>query len=176
MKAISHLKRGRVLDAARFAVLLALAACTRGSADLRAWAEEVKHRPPPPLEPLPVMQQYEPFEYAAQALRDPFSMPIEHSTEGSGPRPDPDRRKEPLEAFPLDSLDMVGTLTSGNTLWGLVMAPDRVVHRVRSGNFLGQNEGRILTVREDAIELVELVPDGAGGWLERSASIALQDQ
>lgn len=161
---------------AAVAVLLVLSGCTRGKSDLEAWVVEVSNRPPPPLEPLPVMQQFETFEYTAQNLRDPFSSPIDNTTTTSGPRPDPNRRKEVLEAFPLDSLDMVGTLTSGQTLWGLVMAPDRVVHRVESGNYLGQNEGRILSVNEDRIELLELVPDGAGGWIERSASIALEDQ
>ncbi|HBK54945.1 MAG TPA: fimbrial protein [Xanthomonadales bacterium] len=153
-----------------------LVACARGTSDLEAWATEVRNRPPPALEPLPVMQQFETFEYDAERLRDPFSAPQDNTQVASGPRPDPNRRKETLEAFPLDSLDMVGTLTSGSVLWGLVMAPDRVVHRVRGGNYLGQNEGRILTVAEDRIEVMELVPDGAGGWIERPASIALEDQ
>lgn len=159
------------------ACMLALAACGRGTSDLEAWVAEVKNRPPPPLDPLPVMQQFETFEYAAQNLRDPFSPPVADrgSTASSGPRPDPERRKELLEVFPLDSLDMVGTLGSSGQLWALVMAPDRVVHRVRSGNYLGQNEGRITAVHEDHIEILELVPDGAGGWQERKASIALDD-
>ncbi len=157
---------------------LLLAGCGRGTSDLEAWVAEVKNRPPPPLDPLPVMQQFETFEYAAQALRDPFSPPVgDRATgAGTGPRPDPDRRKETLEAFPLDSLDMVGTLGSGGQLWALVLAPDRVVHRVRPGNYLGQNDGRITAVHDDRIELVELVPDGAGGWQERRASIALDEQ
>lgn len=162
--------------AALLIVATALSGCTRGTGDLEAWVGEVRNRPPPPLEPLPVMQQFETFEYTAQGLRDPFSAPIDNVDGPSGPRPDPNRRKETLEAFPLDSLDMVGTLTSGPVLWALVMAPDRVVHRVREGNYLGQNEGRILGVHEGQIELLELVPDGAGGWLERQASIALDDQ
>lgn len=164
------------IAAALLILATALSGCTRGTGDLEAWVSEVRNRPPPPLEPLPVMQQFETFEYAAQGLRDPFSVPIDTTDSPSGPRPDPNRRKETLEAFPLDSLDMVGTLTSGPTFWALVMAPDRVVHRVQAGNYLGQNEGRILAVSEDRIELLELVPDGAGGWLERQASIALDDQ
>lgn len=158
------------------ACVLMLAACGRGTSDLQSWVAEVKNRPPPPLDPLPVMQQFETFEYAAQNMRDPFSPPSDRMAgAGSGPRPDPSRRKETLEAYPLDSLDMVGTLGGDDGMWGLVMAPDRVVHRVRPGNYLGQNEGRILAVHDDRIELVELVPDGAGGWLERQASIALDD-
>src|SRR5690606_8103366 len=130
-----------------------------------------------PLDPLPVMKQFETFEYAAQGLRDPFSAPIAtRDGSGAGPRPDPDRRKEVLEAFPLDSLNMVGTMDSGQGVVGLIMAPDRVTHRVRPNNYLGQNEGRITGVFEDRIELVELLPDGAGGWQERQASIALDSQ
>lgn len=159
-------------------VVLALTGCGRGTGDLQNYVQEVKQRPGPPLDPLPVMQQFETFEYNAQALRDPFSAPTEErqSATGSGPRPDPDRRKEALEQFPLDSLDMVGTLGSPGTLVGLIMDPDAVIHRVRLGNYLGQNDGRIMAIHEDRIELVELVPDGAGGWIEREASVALDDE
>lgn len=155
----------------------AISGCTRGTSDLQNWIADVKAQPAPPLEPIPVMQQFETFEYAAQDLRDPFSPPLaQRDGGGDGPRPDPDRRREELEAFPLDSLRMSGTLgpTDGDVR-ALVMAPDRVVHRVRVGNYLGQNEGRITAVHPDRIELVELVTDGAGGWLERRASIALED-
>ena len=157
--------------------LVAITGCTRGSGDLENWIAEVKARPAPPLEGIPVMQQFESFEYAAQDLRDPFSPPIAaRDGAGDGPRPDPDRRREELEAFPLDSLKMSGTLGgAAGQQRGLVMTPDRVVHRVRVGNYLGQNEGRITGIYEDRIELVELVTDGAGGWLERRASIALED-
>ena len=121
------------------------------------------------------MQQFETFEYAAQALRDPFSDAWSNADSG-GLRPDPARRKETLEQYPLDSLDMVGTIGKGAGLIALVMAPDKVTHRVRPGAYMGQSDGRITGVQEDRIELVELVPDGAGGWLERPASIALEDQ
>ena len=122
------------------------------------------------------MQQFETFEYAAQDLRDPFSDAWANPDGGSGLRPDPNRRKEPLEQYPLDSLDMVGTIGAGGGLVALVMAPDRVTHRIRPGAYLGQSDGRVTSIAEDKIELVELVPDGAGGWLERPASIALEDQ
>ena len=156
--------------------VLTVTACTRGDSDLRTWVAKVRAEPAPPLEPLPVMKQFESFEYAAQDLRDPFSAPVpDRNNSGSGPRPDPDRRKEVLEAFPLDSLDMAGTLGSSKSLVGLLMAPDKVTYRVRPGNYLGQNDGRVTAIYEDRIELVELVPDGAGGWLERQAKIALED-
>jgi type IV pilus assembly protein PilP len=122
------------------------------------------------------MQQFETFEYAAQGLRDPFSDAFTSDSGGSGPRPDSARRKQTLEQFPLDGLDMVGTLGRGNGLVALLMAPDKVTYRVQTGAYVGQNDGRVTAIHEDRIELVELVPDGAGGWLERPASIALDDQ
>ena len=170
---------------ARWLILCALVmagGCARGitstpgdAPNLESWVADVRARPAPPLDPLPVMQQFETFEYAAQTLRDPFS-DAWNNAEGGGLRPDPDRRKETLEQYPLDSLDMVGTLGTGGGMVALVMAPDRVTHRIRPGAYLGQSDGRVTSVHEDRIELVELVPDGAGGWLERPASIALEDQ
>lgn len=170
---------------ARWLILCALVmagGCARGitstpgdAPNLESWVADVRARPAPPLDPLPVMQQFETFEYAAQTLRDPFS-DAWNNAEGGGLRPDPDRRKEALEQYPLDSLDMVGTIGKGPGLVALVMGPDKVTYRVRPGNYLGQSDGRVTSVREDGLELVELVPDGAGGWLERPASIALEDQ
>lgn len=169
----THLKRWLLVVLSA----LLLAACARGTQDLQAWVAEVKSRPAPPLDPLPVMQQFETFQYTVQTMRDPFSAPSNDRRAGnSGPRPDPNRRKEPLETFPLDSLDMVGTLGVGDQRAALVMAPDKVVHRVRPGNHMGQNEGRVSSVTDSRIELVELVPDGAGGWLERSVAVALDNQ
>jgi type IV pilus assembly protein PilP len=157
-------------------VCLTLAGCSPSTRELESWVNEVKARPAPPLDPLPVMKQFETFEYAAQGLRDPFSSPVPDRESGNGKGPDPNRRKEALEAYPLDSLDMVGTIGSGTGLVALLMAPDKVTYRVRTGNYLGQNDGRITGVYEDRIEIVELVPDGAGGWLERQAKIVLEEK
>ena len=164
------------------ATVLAVAACGRditsepgGAPNLEEWVANVRARPAPPLDPLPVMQQFETFEYAAQGMRDPFSAAFTNEGGGSGPRPDSNRRKQTLEQFPLDSLDMVGSLGAGSSLTALVMAPDKVTYRVGPGVYMGQNDGRVTSVSEDRIELVELVPDGSGGWLERPASIALDD-
>ena len=171
----THRARAALLAAA---TALLLSACAPGMGDLQAWVAEVKARPPKPLDPLPVMQQFETFEYAAQALRDPFSAPLAEADgggAGSGLRPDSTRRKEPLESFPLDSLDMVGTLGTDADMVALVMDPERVVHKVTAGHYMGQSDGRITAIHEDRIELTELVPDGAGGWLERTAQVALDD-
>ncbi len=180
------MKVGRIAAGVRMAglavIALAATGCTRSitstpgdAPNLQNWIADVRARPAPPLDVLPVMQQFETVEYAAQNLRDPFSNAW-LVQESAGSRPDPDRRKETLEQYPLDALDMVGTIGTGANLIALVMAPDNVTHRVRPGAYLGQSDGRVTDVREDRIELIELVPDGAGGWLERPAAIALEDQ
>jgi len=119
--------------------------------------------------------------YNAYELRDPFlrgqSQPedTEAIAETSGPRPDPNRRRQYLERFPLDSLDMVGTIELDDQSFGLVSDVEGTIHRVREGNYMGQNHGRILRVTPVAIELMELVPDGAGGWMEREARMTLAE-
>jgi type IV pilus assembly protein PilP len=164
-------------------LLLVLVGCGRSitsrpgdAPNLVEWVADVKARPAPPLDPLPVMQQFETFEYSAQALRDPFSTAFAPGSSASGPRPEANRRKQVLENFPLDSLDMVGTLGKGGGIVALVMVPEKVTYRVRSGDYMGQADGRVTGVFEDRIELVELVPDGAGGWLERPATVSLDDE
>src|SRR5690606_18682362 len=128
---------------------LALAGCVRGvtstpgdAPNLEEWVANVKARPAPPLPPLPVMQQFESFEYAAQDLRDPFSAAFRDDGSGSGPRPDSNRRKQALEMFPLDSLDMGGRLTTGAAMVGLVMAPDKVTYRVARSEERRVGKGR----------------------------------
>ena len=91
-------------------------------------------------------------------------------------RPHLNAHKLVLVQFPLDCLYLVGTIGRGVGLVALVMAPEKVTYRVRPGSYMGQSDGRVTGVFEDRIELVELVPDGAGGWLERPATVALDDQ
>lgn len=159
-----------------FSVLL-LTACNRGMGDLERWVEQVKARPGGEIEPLPEVEPYETFEYSAHDLRSPFTPGRAEQPEstGEGPRPDPNRPREPLEGFSLDSLDMVGTFELGGEQWGLVRDPDGLIHRVQPGNYMGRNYGRILEVNESRIRLVELVPDGSGGWVERDASLTLEE-
>lgn len=158
------------------AAAVALAGCARGDGDLRAKVDEIKARPGAALKPLPVLKTFESFTYAAQQLRDPFSPSVTREDLAAGSaRPDLNRPKEALEAFPLDSLDMVGTIGAAADMVALVKDPSGLVHQVKGGNHLGQNFGRILAVSETGIELVELVPNGTGGWLERPAAIALDE-
>ena len=173
--------RSRALSRAVLLALLAVAAsgCSTGTSDLEARITEIKARKGAPLEPLPVMRTFETFEYAAQDMRDPFAPSVDNEAEATamqGPRPDMNRPKDPLESFPLDALDMVGTLGLGSDVTGLIKDPDGVVHQVRPENYMGQNFGRITAIQEDHIDLVELIPNGVGGWIERQASIALDNE
>lgn len=158
------------------ALIAALGGCSQGN-DLKQWVAQEKAKKGAPLEPLPVIRTFETFEYKDQDLRDPFNVSAEEQEQNAnnGPHPDQDRPREPLEAFPLDGLKMSGTIGLAKAIEGLVRDPDGVVHRVHVGNYLGQNYGRITSISEDHIDLVELVPNGSGGWMEKPATIALGD-
>lgn len=162
------------------ALAAVLAGCVGGTREVEDWVAEVKSRRGVPLEPLPVQKTFEPFEYNAYELREPFELWDDADERtvslAAGPRPDPDRRKEALEQFPLDALDMVGTIGMGADVFGLIKAPDGVVYRVRPDNYLGQSDGRITGIYEDRIELIELIPNGVGGWNEQPALIPLESQ
>jgi len=161
-----------------FAAVAALAGCGKPMPALEQRVAEIKSRKGAPLEPLPVMRTFETFEYDAQAMRDPFSPSVDEEVAqgGDGPRPDMDRPREPLESYPLDALDMVGTLGLTADVTALVKDPDGVIHRIRPDNYMGQNYGRVTGISEDRIEIVELIPNGVGGWIERPAAIALDDE
>ena len=93
----------------------------------------------------------------------------------AGPKPIQDRNKEYLEQFPLDTLTMVGTLARDGRTFGLVQTQDGMVHRVIPGNYVGQNDGRIVAISSAEISVEELVADGIGGFYTRAAEIALND-
>ena len=171
--------------ATQWLVLLAtaifLSGCTRGMSDLRTWVAQEKVKRGVPIQPLPVIKTFETFTYADQDKRDPFSpstteLQTADGNRASGPRPDADRAKQPLEMFALDSLKMVGTVGAGTAIQVLIKDPGGVIHRVHLGEYLGQNYGRVTVVSDDHIELVEMVSNGNGGWMERPASIALGEK
>jgi type IV pilus assembly protein PilP len=161
--------------------LMVLVGCANPNlAELKSYVADQKDAPPARIEPLPEIKQIETFLYSAAGRRDPFiDMSGEEaetaSIAGNGLTPDFNRRKEELESFPLDAIRMVGTLEQTGVAWGLVKTQEGTVHKVKSGNYMGQNHGRIMLITEDRIELNEIVQDGSGGYIERQASLALAE-
>ena len=156
------------------------AGCTPDMSDLEDYARDVKGRTSKSIEPIPQPKPYEPFVYEAGDRRDPFLAILQSrdaalaGAGGAGAiKPDFDRPKEPLEEFPLDALRMVGTITMQQRAFALIRAPDAVVHRVSVGDHLGQNYGKITGISETEVVLMEIIPDGLGGYIQRPASVAL---
>jgi type IV pilus assembly protein PilP len=162
---------------------LALAGCEGGEqqelrAELSGLTKDLRGK----VQPLPVVKPYEPVPYTAYELPDPFGpAKILLATKGAGPgggggglKPDLNRPKEPLEAYPLESLKMVGSLELGKQTFGLIKA-DAGLYRVRIGNYMGQNFGVITKISETEITLRELIQDAGGDWAERESSLLLQE-
>jgi type IV pilus assembly protein PilP len=133
------------------------------------------------VEPLPQVRPYEPVPYKAEGQVDPFRPERINVAQaggggaaGGGRKPDLDRPKEPLEAFPLESIQMVGTLSQKKETFALVKAGTNL-YRVRRGNYMGQNFGLIVAIDESQVSLKELVQDSGGEWVERTSSLQLQE-
>lgn len=162
--------------------MLSVAGCTEGTSDLEAWVAEVKSRPQKGVEPLPEVIPYKTFTYDSADRRDPFDDGIFRPKIGkktpkhfSSISPDTRRVPEYLESFPLDTLRMVGTMQQNKQTWALIKTPDNTIQRVLDGNYLGQNNGKIISIKDDRVELAEIVPDDFGGWKERTTSIAMSE-
>jgi type IV pilus assembly protein PilP len=157
---------------------LALSGCGGGEfQDIKDFIKESEKGLKGRVEPLPEVKPYEPFTYNAFDLPDPFKpRKIEPLKVGSGKlRPDLNRRKEALEAYPLENLRMVGTLQQKNINYALIKTPDNNLYRVKSGNYMGQNFGLITNVTEANVKLKELIEDSTGDWSERESSLELLD-
>jgi type IV pilus assembly protein PilP len=178
-------KHERLLLSLSCVIFLSLVGCSNEDfSDLNKYIKAVKAKPKGGIDPLPERKAIEPFAFKADNLRDPFK-PIESPTapedkvavvvaNGSGIRPDTNRRREELEAFQLDSLKMVGTVVMNATLWGLIKV-DNTIYRVKTGNYMGKNYGKIIHIDTDKIEIMEIVSDKPGAWREQQASLVLTD-
>jgi type IV pilus assembly protein PilP len=153
---------------------LVLSACSGRDADLARFIDATKKEPGGRVEPLPEVKPYDSYVYSSSNMRSPF-VPGGSRGAASGPRPEVQRNREFLEQFSLDSMKMVGTLKQNNQTYGLVQVADGRVQRVLVGNHLGQNDGRITDIMANKISLIELVPDGLGGYIERPAALALNE-
>jgi len=159
---------------------LALASCSgEQHSDLRQFVKDSDSMPRGRIPPLPEVKPYEPFEYAAFDLIDPFvprKIEPPKFAKADPRQPDPNRRKGPLEAFPLENLKMVGTLSQKREVFALIKTPDNNLYRVRAGDFMGQNFGRITDISESAVKLKELIQDSGNDWKEEERLLLLQDE
>ncbi len=158
-----------------------LAGCNSDMSDLEQYVAQTKLKHQGRVDPLPDFAQYQSFVYAEASLRDPFKpnsdlAPETATASTNGPRPSDNRRRESLESYPLDALQMVGILRQRASSWALVQDPDGTIHRVQPGNYAGQNHGKIVDISENQISLVEIIPDGISGWIQRDAQLALGDE
>lgn len=161
-------------------VLAALLASCGGEehSDLKQFVKDSENLPRGRIPPVPEAKPYEPFTYQAFDLLDPFKpRKIEPPKNGGGGvKPDFNRRREPLEAYPLENLRMVGTLQQKRDMFALIKTPDNNVFRVKPGNYLGQNFGRIVAISDSNIKLREIVQDSTGSWEEKDQTLQLQDE
>jgi type IV pilus assembly protein PilP len=163
---------------AALAVLGALAAagCSGGQSDLQKWIADTKNKGGGRVPPLPEVKPYESYVYSAGKFRSPFQPQGAGGANGqASARLSSRRNREFLEGFSLDTLKMVGTFKVGSSFYGLVQSRDGLVHKVQPGNYLGQNDGKVTEISSGKISLVEIIPDGLGGYIERPASLALSD-
>jgi len=158
------------------AILLAACGSDQGD-DLDKFMQEAGQGLRAKIDPLPEVKPYTPLEYNADAvLHDPFKPRKTQSVKATGIQPDFNRPKEPLEAYPLESLKYVGSLSKETLEYALIKTPDNNVQQVTIGNYIGQNFGIVTDINEAEVQLKEIVQDSASGdWTEQSASIALQE-
>lgn len=165
-----------------FACLALVAGCSGDQhGDLRQELARLAQNLRGHVPPLPQVKPYEPVPYKGDAKIDPFNPERINIAQaaaakggGGAHKPDLNRPREPLEAFPLDSIQMVGTITEHKETFGLVQAGVNL-YRVRKGNYMGQNFGVITAINDDAITLKELIQDSNGEWVERTSALQLQE-
>lgn len=161
-------------------VLLLQSCADRNLSEVKKFMEDELNKKSPPIEPLPTFPPYVASVYSSAGLKSPFDPPrADSASDPQGSKVDPpdnSRRKEALERFNIVELTMVGTLEQNGVRWALINDGTGSVHRVREGNHLGRNHGKISNVSLSGLELVEVVVDGRGGWIERPRSLSMTAQ
>ncbi len=172
----------RILIAPLAASLLVLGACSAEHEELRQWMEQQRREVKPNVTPLTPPKKFDPQPYTSAQAVDPFStqkLTVALKQEARQPNSllaaELNRRKEPLEAYPLDSMNMVGSVNKQGQPYALLRV-DQLLHQVKVGDYLGQNYGRITRIGETEIALREIVQDAAGEWIERPATLQLQER
>lgn len=150
--------------------------------DLQSFMTEVREKPSGEVKPLPTFRSNKTFSYGAMAMRSPFEPPVtlaataSVSGDNKVEPPDENRKKEYLENYNFAALDMVGALSKDGQIWSLVNDGSGGIHRVTTGNYMGKNHGRIVMVTNAKVDVVEVVPDGKGEWVERPRTLALKEK
>jgi len=175
MHMFSKPKNSWLVVSAVYLVASALSGCTSKDDELEQFIADTKKEPGGRVEPLPELKPYESYAYESSSIRSPFVPGGSGGGTGPGLRPDSRRNREFLEQFSLDTLRMVGTLRMADRTYGLVKTKDGLVHRVLPGNYMGQADGRVTEISPSKISVVEIVPDGLGGYIERPAALALNN-
>lgn len=161
--------------------LVMLSGCYDDTSDLQRFMADVQATTKSSVQPIPEIKEFEHFAYSATELRSPFVAPKPEAIRETLQQvsnclhPDPTRRKQPLEKFALDNLRMAGVMGGDVQMWGLVQATDSTLHRIGVGDYLGLFHGKVTQVTESYIELLELIPDGAGCWKERTTKLQMSD-
>jgi len=162
-------------------VVLGLPGCSDSAGELQAWTEQQRREVKFAMQALPAPAPFEPYPYQAQTGPDPFdvkklsaAMKLESAQASPRLAAEVRRRREPLEAFGLESMAMAGTLMRQGRPVALVSV-DRMLYQVRLGDYMGQNNGRVVKIEEGRIELREVVQDASGDWVERTASVQFRE-
>ncbi|MES2099602.1 MAG: pilus assembly protein PilP [Pseudomonadota bacterium] len=160
----------------------ALAACGGEQGELTQWMEQQRREVKPNVEPISPPKKFTPQPYLAMSGVEPFSnqkLTVALKQEAKQPNSllsaELNRRKEPLEAYPLDSMSMVGSVTKGGRPYALLRV-DNLLYQVKQGDYLGQNYGKIMRISETDVSLREIVQDAAGEWIERNSALQLQEK
>ena len=164
------------------AASLLLGACSSDQDELRQWMEQQRREVKPSVTPLQPPKKFDPQPYNSAQAVDPFSvqkLTVALKQESRQPNSllsaELNRRKEPLEAYPMDSMSMVGSVNKQGQPFALLRV-DALLYQVKVGDYLGQNYGKILRIAETEIALREIVQDAAGEWIERPATLQLQER
>lgn len=175
------MSRAPMLRALPLVALAALAGCGADDTELSAWMQQQKNEVRPSVQPLQPPKRFNPQAYTGADAVEPFSsqkLTVALKQEARQPSSllaaELNRRKEPLEAFPLDSMTMVGSVSRQGAPYALLRV-DNLLYQVKAGDYLGQNYGRITRITETEVSLREIVQDAAGEWIERSTSLQLQE-
>ena len=164
------------------ACVAVLSACAADQDELQQWMEQQKREVKPNVEPLSAPKKFNPQPYAALGAVEPFStqkLTVALKQEARQPNSllaaEINRRKEPLEAYPVDSMAMVGSVNRNGQPYALLKV-DNLLYQVKQGDYLGQNYGKIIKISETDVAYREIVQDAAGEWIERNSALQLQEK